>query len=286
MFDHASTILIRLDTSGALEGMIELPPHCPPYPVALFHAGSGPTDRNGNSPALRNDSLKLLAEALAARGIASVRYDKPGVAASATAAPASARAPLVHLRRRRPAVARLSDPGRSFQPSDCCWSQRGESDRNARGRGELGCAVRFHREQLARQLSGALLTSANEIIAELEAGREVPSVPQALAPYFHPSVQPYLIDWFRQDPAGIIRRLEHTPLLVQGTTDLELGVQDAELLHAARPDSELVLVEGMNHVFRQATGGIEAQITSSRDPALPLHPALVEPIAAFILKAR
>ena len=50
-------------------------------PVVLIIAGSGPTDRDGNSPLLKgpNNSLKLLAEGLAAHGIASLRYDKRGI---------------------------------------------------------------------------------------------------------------------------------------------------------------------------------------------------------------
>src|SRR5690349_17298184 len=81
-----------LDTgSGTLAGTLELPAGCGSLPVALFHAGSGPTDRDGNSPGARNDSLKLLAEALAERGIASLRFDKRGIGKSAAAGPASER---------------------------------------------------------------------------------------------------------------------------------------------------------------------------------------------------
>jgi len=42
--------------------------------------GSGPTDRDGNSPGagLATDSYKLLAEGLAQAGIASLRTDKRG----------------------------------------------------------------------------------------------------------------------------------------------------------------------------------------------------------------
>src|SRR5688500_13358983 len=53
---------ITLDTgSGLLHGTLQVPSLCPPFPVALIHAGSGPTDRNGNSLALpgRNDSLGM-----------------------------------------------------------------------------------------------------------------------------------------------------------------------------------------------------------------------------------
>jgi alpha/beta superfamily hydrolase len=56
------------------------------YPVALLISGSGPTDRNGNNPMMKNNSLKMLAEVLAKNGIASLRYDKRGIAESKPAA--------------------------------------------------------------------------------------------------------------------------------------------------------------------------------------------------------
>ena len=68
--------------TGDLFGTLELPAARTPVPVVLIISGSGPTDRNGNSPALpgSNNSLKMLADGLAARGIASLRYDKRGIA--------------------------------------------------------------------------------------------------------------------------------------------------------------------------------------------------------------
>ena len=51
--------------------------------VALIIAGSGPTDRDGNNPAMENNSLKMLAEGLADAGVASLRYDKRGIGKSA-----------------------------------------------------------------------------------------------------------------------------------------------------------------------------------------------------------
>jgi len=49
-----------------------------PFPAAVMVAGSGPTDRDWNSPLLpgSNGSARLLAHALAGAGIASLRYDK------------------------------------------------------------------------------------------------------------------------------------------------------------------------------------------------------------------
>ena len=49
-----------------------------PFPAVVMVAGSGPTDRDWNSPLLPgiNGSARLLAEALAQAGFASLRYDK------------------------------------------------------------------------------------------------------------------------------------------------------------------------------------------------------------------
>ena len=51
-----------------------------PVPAVLLIAGSGPTDRNGNSPLISGsvDTLKTLADWLSADGVASLRYDKLG----------------------------------------------------------------------------------------------------------------------------------------------------------------------------------------------------------------
>jgi hypothetical protein len=74
--------------TGSLHGTLSLANPPAPGPVVLLIAGSGPTDRDGNSSLLpgRNDHLKLLAEALGSRGISSLRYDKRGVAQSVAAA--------------------------------------------------------------------------------------------------------------------------------------------------------------------------------------------------------
>lgn len=57
-------------------------------PGVVLVCGSGPTDRDGNQrPTLITDTQKQIAQDLAKRGIASFRYDKRGIAASAPGAP-------------------------------------------------------------------------------------------------------------------------------------------------------------------------------------------------------
>ncbi|MEO6198619.1 MAG: alpha/beta fold hydrolase, partial [Sphingomicrobium sp.] len=57
-------------------------------PVVIIIPGSGPTDRDGNNPmGVTAQPYKLLAEALAAKGVSSVRIDKRGMFGSKAATP-------------------------------------------------------------------------------------------------------------------------------------------------------------------------------------------------------
>ena len=79
---QTETIVNLESKNGTLEGSLLLPESKTGIPVALIIAGSGPTDRDGNNPAMKNNSLKLLANALSVNGIASLRYDKRGIGKS------------------------------------------------------------------------------------------------------------------------------------------------------------------------------------------------------------
>ena len=79
---------VRLERPwGTLSGTLTRPDEAGDA-VALLIAGSGPTDRDGNNPiGGRNDALKKLAWRLAQSNIASVRFDKRGIAQSQPAGP-------------------------------------------------------------------------------------------------------------------------------------------------------------------------------------------------------
>ena len=76
------TIVSVKTENGELEGTLLTSEKNSKNHVALIIAGSGPTDRNGNNAQFTNDSLKMLAHALAKEGISSLRYDKRGVGKS------------------------------------------------------------------------------------------------------------------------------------------------------------------------------------------------------------
>lgn len=79
------SVPVSFASAGGTElcGELCLPPGRGPFPAALILAGSGPLDRNGDIRRLRLGISRQIAEALAARGVASLRFDKRGVGQSA-----------------------------------------------------------------------------------------------------------------------------------------------------------------------------------------------------------
>lgn len=284
-------------TFGTLHGSLTLPAGCGPWPAYLIVAGSGPTDRDGNGgAALRTDAYRQLAEGLAERGVASLRYDKAGVGASRAALPGSAAdlrfahfvadaAQFLGVLREEPALSRVLVAGHS-EGSLLGMLAAGQTPID--GFASLAGAGRpvgvLLREQLAAQLAGSLLERSEQIIAELEAGRTVSEVPPELASVFDSSVQPYLISWMPYDPSVELGELEAPPLIVQGTTDIQVSTRDAELLAAARPDASSLIVEGMNHVLKAASLDTAAQQAAYSDPSLPVVTDVLEALAEFAMQ--
>lgn len=286
---------ISLDTgSGELFGSLLLPQSAKPVPVVLIIAGSGPTDRNGNSAeGARNDSLKRLAWVLARHNIASVRYDKRGVAASLKATPDERNLTLDAYVADAVAWGKSLKADPRFGPLVVLGHSEGAlvaalaaPELDPAGVISLSGSARpvdqVIRQQLADHLPPALLLRSNQILDRLKAGQVDADVPDPLQGIFRPSVQPYLISLFRADPAAAFARLNMPALIVQGTTDLQVGVADAEKLKQAKPDAELAVIPGMNHVMRIVPNDVKQQLSSYNNPQLPLADALGRRLVSFI----
>ncbi|NWA09394.1 alpha/beta hydrolase [Pseudomonas gingeri] len=297
-FTQAGVVLqrpINLDTgSGELFGSLLLPQSATPVPVVLIVAGSGPTDRDGNNPdGGRNDSLKRLAWLLAKHNIASVRYDKRGVAASLAAAPdernlsvESYVADAVAWGEKLKADPRLGPLVLLGHSEGALIATLAAPKLEAAGVISLSGSGRpvdqVIRQQLANRLPPALMLRSNELLDSLKAGRPDNDIPPPLEPIFRPSVQPYLISLFRQDPAAAFGQLKMPALIIQGRNDIQVSITDAQDLKKAKPDAQLVLVDGMNHVLRIVPRDIQRQLASYNAPQQPLAAELEGRITAFI----
>lgn len=261
-------------------------------PIVLFIAGSGPTDRDGNSVlGVRASYLAKLAEELARHGVASLRYDKRGVQGSV---PVANEAEVTFGTFVDDAVEvfdwlRSTANGRSVL-------LLGHSEGGlvamevARRRSDVEGLVLTTTpglppaETLRNQLQALpepLLSQARDILAEIEAGKQAGDVPDPLLPLFRPTIQPFLQTLLALRPAEALAALTIPVLVIGGGSDLQVGRADFDTLTAARPDVRSRWFEQMNHILVDAPTDRAANLATYADPEIPLTQGLGDTIAGF-----
>jgi len=277
---------------GEIKGSLMLPEGEGPFKLAIIHQGSGPTDRDGNSAiAGDNNSLKMVAQDLAQAGIASLRFDKRGIAKSMSL------------------IEREEDLVFEDYVNDMImWIEKAEQDERfseiyliGHSEGALISAAAAAQKEVAgfvslagvgerasdtlrRQLSGQpeeITSMTNPIIGELEQGRLVDNVPEVLQSLFRDSIQPYLISWFKYDPTEVYGEISSPIMVIQGDNDVQVTVNDAMILSQAA-GTKPVLISGMNHILKDAPRDMEGNLETYKDPDLELHPDLMPEIIRFI----
>jgi pimeloyl-ACP methyl ester carboxylesterase len=286
---------------GALAGTLIDPD--PTAPLVLILPGSGPTDRDGNNRiGVAGGPYRQLAEALAAKGIATLRIDKRGQFASkaAQADPYGA------------SIAGYADDTRAWidvirkrTGRACVWvlghSEGGLVALVAAQKSAGICGVillsaggrplgKVMRDQLtANPANAPILPDALRALDSLEAGKrfDASTLPAPLQPLFGDKIQPYMIDLLSYDPAKLIAAIGLPVLILQGDRDLQVSVGDAQALKAAQPKAELTIIAGVNHVLRPvASDDRAANIATYMDAKLPIAPVVADDVAGFVKRKR
>lgn len=310
MLSSALAIMLALGASTQVSGDIEAPGPSGPLrgtlvlpakdaPIVLMIPGSGPTDRDGNSPlGVRAAPYRLLAEGLAGQGIGSVRIDKRGMFGSLSAV-SDANAVTINDYVRDTGA--WVDVIRARTGVRCVWllghSEGGLVALAAASKVDHLCGLVLVatagrplgdvlKEQLrANPANTPLLAAADHAIDELSAGRRVDAtnLPPALAPLFNPAVQGFLISAFGLDPVILAAKIAKPVLIVQGQRDLQVSVADAERLKQAAPHATLVTLPDANHVLKHVgSDDRSVNIATYAADDLPLVPGVVNEIVHFV----
>lgn len=260
-------------------------------PVVLIIPGSGPTDRNGNGPKLNTNAYKQLAAALAKNGIASLRYDKRLIGESTSATKESQMRidnyiddavgliNQLHEDQRFSKVIVLGHSEGSLIGMVAADGQPVDAFISVAGAGQP--AYYILKEQMKSQPE-YISKPFNRILDSLARGKTQDNVDASLYAFARPSIQPYLMSWIRYDPQRAIKRLKMPVLIIQGNTDLQVGVSEAERLKKAKSEAVLQIIPNMNHIMKDAPVEQDKNLATYTDPNLPLKPELVTDIVGFI----
>jgi len=263
-------------------------------PVVVFIAGSGPTDRDGNSAlGLKSDVYRMLAEALARRQVASLRYDKRGTGRSGFDFSEADLTIETFVDDAAAVLAKLREGGR-FSSIIVAGHSEGALIGTMlaaktpidglvllAGGGRPFAAIL--REQLARKVDAKTMTDVDRLLDALRTGKPLDPVPPHLEPLFRAPIRRFLKSELALDPAALLKPLKVPTVIIQGESDAQITPGDARLLAAARPDAKLVLLPKASHVFKDEASTALPQ-KSYTDPTLPLSAGVVEAMLSVIKK--
>lgn len=280
-----------LKISQAIEGTLTTPVSKEAESLVIFIQGSGPTDRNGNQPMMKNDGMRKIAYQLAENGIASFRFDKRIFK-------------MDELKikekdlRFDDFVLDVKDILKYFEEKDkfdnlilaghsqgslvgiLASQEMADGFISLAGAGQpIDNIIVEQVHKMAPPLAENARTAFNEI---RETGQTTTYSPM-LESMFKPSIQPFMHSWMKYNPSEEIAKLDIPVLIINGSEDIQVETKEAELLKNASDDAQLVIIENMNHIFRKIESKDRLVNTKSyNEPNQPLHPDLIPVITEFV----
>jgi pimeloyl-ACP methyl ester carboxylesterase len=271
------------------------------YPTVIILPAQG-SDHDGNSSTdgIKSNTYKMLAQDLAAKGIASLRIDKRGVGASYKAI--GREEDLRFDTYVEDAVSWIKFM--KTQPHVNCLAVLGHAEGalvaalatqkikvcaliEMSGSGRPAAAMLAEQLKVANQqkkIDQPLYDEAIKTLNSLSNGKTVAQPSEKLNALFRPSVQPYLISWLDLNPVEALKQAPPT-LILQGSRDYEIGQDDAQKLATAPKYAKVVIVSGADHDMKVVPA---ASKTANRadDAAQPVSPQASTAIADFLKRLK
>ena len=281
--------------TGDLAGTLIIPSKGKIFKLVVIQAGSGATDRNGNSGnALKANCYRLIAEDLSKRNIATLLTDKRGIAKSTRALKSEANlrfddyaddlASWISFIKKDKRISKIFIAGHSEGSLVGMLAAQKEKVNGYISIAGAGESIdKIITWQYAQQLPKAAVV-VDSLLTRMKNGQKLDSIPPYLLSIFRPSVQPYILSWMLHDPCVEIKKLTIPILILQGTTDIQVEVKEAEMLKACKPTAMLKIITGMNHILKEAPSDRNKNIATYTNETLPIMPGLVDLISEFINK--
>ncbi|MBK5210455.1 MAG: alpha/beta hydrolase [Flavobacteriaceae bacterium] len=291
--NYSETEIAIPTNSVTINGTLLSPNSKEMIPLVILIPGSGPTDRDGNNISMKNNSLRFLAEDLAKENIAVYRYDKSVLSFTKEDKEKIDSLTFKTFIHEAQSVISYFKNKNKYSKIIVAGHSQGSlvgmiaAQNNADAFISLEGAGRTIDEILVEQIglqAPFLKEETQRVLTELKAGKTVEEFNPMLNSLFNKSVQPFLISWIKYNPQIEIKKLTIPVLIINGSKDIQVNISDAELLHQAIKNSNMEIIEGMNHIFKEIKGDMNENILSYTNPDLSIMKTLTEIISTFIKK--
>jgi len=258
--------------------------------ISIIIAGSGPTDRNGNQNFLKNNSLKKLAERLTENGIATFRYDKrivkqirqgnidPNMSFDDFVIDAIS---VLNFFKLKDSFSKVYIIGHSQGSLVGMLAAREGAD----GFISLSGAGKTIDDVIIDQINNTapmFTEDAKRVFSILKEGGTTEDYPKALASIFNKELQPFMTSWMQYNPQVEIKKLQIPVLIINGSKDFQVSIDEAHLLKAAVENAQIDIIEKMNHILVPIEGDNLENSKSYNESFRKLSPKLIDIIVKFI----
>ena len=289
--DIISEEVVITNEAITLPGTLSYPKVQEKLPLIIFIHGSGNIDRDGNQAGInvKANYIKILSDSLNQNGIAFFRYDKR------TARPENMNSVLKDnsyeylVEDAKKVIAYFKEDSRFHQMVVIGHSQGALTAMLAINDAvdkyiSLAGLSESMDKALIRQITAQNKDLGAKAAAHFEALEKTDTI-QEVHPFlkviFTPINHKFIQSYSAYNPVEVIKKLNVPTLIINGDADLQVRVEDAKALHRAKPDAQLTIIPGMNHVLKQVSTTQENQ-QSYYDEKFPISGALLKAIIGFI----
>ena len=286
--------ILLANDSIQLPGILTFDASLNTQPLIIFVHGSGNVDRNGNQAGLPANAnyIKQLSDSLTRKKIALYRYDKR------TATPSN----LKYLMKEvdfndfvedlRLVIDHFKDDPR-FSSITLLGHSQGSLVAMLASQSDIDKYISLAGPSLSidttilkqfQNMYPDLVEPATRYFKELKETGSIKEIKEPILKQVFPKQnQVFFATWMQYDPVEELKKVTIPILILNGAKDLQVEVEDAKNLHAAQPNSELVIISNMNHVLKDIEKD-EDNLASYASPDFPLSKELINTIEAFIKK--
>jgi esterase/lipase len=279
---------------GKIEGTFNQPKKS--KKLVIIIAGSGPTDRNGNNPlGVKCNSYQLIADTLNKANIASIRYDKRGIAKSKLLVMDESKMTFEDFINDAVTIFNYAKDSLGYKKIYFAGHSEGSligmvAAQRVHAAGYIsisgaGQSIDLIINEQVKSQPEKIREEVKTIMEQLQQQKFVDSVPKYLYSLFRPSVQPYMISWLQYNPTAEIKKLTIPILIIQGKCDVQVKTEQATQLHEANAKSKIKLIDLMTHTLKNTTDDCtDKNKKTYTDPSLPLNQDFAKTIVNFINK--